>query len=82
MADADGATVGPGELQARGDWPMAGCFRDPGATAAACTADGRFRAGDVVEAREDGDLEIVGRIKETFISGGFNVCPREIEIAI
>lgn len=85
VADADGAAVGPGgrgELQARGDWLMAGYFRDPGATAAAYTADGWFRTGDVVEAREDGNLEIVGRIKEMFISGGFNIYPREIEIAI
>ena len=30
----------------------------------------------------DGNLEIVGRTKEMFISGGFNIYPREVEIVI
>ena len=30
----------------------------------------------------DGNLEIVGRTKEMYISGGFNIYPREVEIAI
>ena len=30
----------------------------------------------------DGNLEIVGRTKEMFISGGFNIYPREIEMTI
>jgi acyl-CoA synthetase (AMP-forming)/AMP-acid ligase II len=85
VADADGAIAGPGdqgEIQARGDWLLAGYFRDPEATAAAYTSDGWFRTGDVVKVWEDGNLEIVGRTKEMFISGGFNIYPREIELAI
>ena len=82
IADAEGKMVpsgGEGEIQARGDWLFAGYFRDPEATAEAYTADGWFRTGDVVKVWPDGNLEIVGRTKEMFISGGFNIYPREIE---
>ena len=85
VADADGTVVGPGgqgEIQARGDWLLAGYFRDPRATADAYTPDGWFRTGDVVKVRADGNLEIVGRMREMFISGGFNIYPREVELAI
>ena len=85
VADAAGAIAGPGEqgeIQARGDWLLAGYFRDPEATDAARTADGWFRTGDIVKVWPDGNLEIVGRTKEMYISGGFNIYPREVEIAI
>ena len=85
VAGADGRIARPGErgeIQARGDWLLAGYFRDPEATAAAFTADGWFRTGDVVKVWEDGNLEIVGRAVEMFISGGFNIYPREVEIVI
>ena len=85
VADASGAVAGPGgqgEIQARGNWLLAGYFRDPEATADAYTADGWFRTGDVVKVWPDGSLEIVGRTKEMYISGGFNVYPREVEIVI
>ena len=85
VADASGVVAGPGgqgEIQARGDWLLAGYFRDPEATADAYTADGWFRTGDVVQVWPDGNLEIVGRTKEMYISGGFNIYPREVEIAI
>ena len=85
VADASGVIAGPGEqgeIQARGDWLLAGYFRDPEATADAYTADGWFRTGDVVKVWPDGNLEIVGRTREMFISGGFNIYPREVEIVI
>ena len=85
VADATGTVARPGaqgEVQARGGWLLAGYFRDPEATADACTADGWFRTGDVVKVWPDGNLEVVGRTKEMFISGGFNIYPREIEIVI
>ena len=85
VADASGAIAAPGEqgeIQARGDWLLAGYFRDREATADAYTADGWFRTGDVVSVRPDGNLEIVGRTREMYISGGFNIYPREVEIVI
>ena len=85
VSDAHGVTAKPGEqgeIQARGDWLFAGYFRDPEATADAYTDDGWFRTGDIVKVQPDGNLEIVGRTKEMFISGGFNIYPREVEIVI
>ena len=85
VADAAGAIAGPGEqgeIQARGEWLLAGYFRDPAATADAYTADGWFRTGDIVKVWPDSNLEIVGRTREMYISGGFNIYPREVEIAI
>ena len=85
VADAEGNITlpgGTGEIQARGDWLFAGYFRDPQGTADAHTADGWFRTGDVVKVWEDGNLEIVGRTREMYISGGFNIYPREIELVI
>ena len=38
-----------------------------------------MRTGDLVLMRDDGYLEIVGRIKDTIIKGGENIYPREVE---
>ena len=45
---------------------MAGYYRDPEMTKAAFTADGFFRTGDLVVIDSDGQLKIVGRLKEQF----------------
>ncbi len=85
IADAGGHITPPGgrgEIQARGPWLLAGYWGDDEATHEAYTADGWFRTGDVVEVREDGNLEIVGRTREMYISGGFNIYPREIEVVL
>ena len=85
VADKQGlvSAVGQqGEIQARGEWLLAGYYRDPQATSEAFTKDGWFRTGDIAKTDSDGNLEIVGRSKEMYISGGFNIYPREIEIVI
>ena len=71
-----------GEIQTRSAHNFAGYWRRPDATAAAFTADGWFRTGDLGELRADGRLRLVGRIKEMYKSGGYNVYPREIELAL
>ena len=71
-----------GEIQCRGDWLMAGYWRNPEATEAAFTSDGWFHTGDLAVWREDGYLQIVGRMSEMFKSGGYNVYPREVELAL
>ncbi len=71
-----------GELQFKGPYVMSGYYNRPEATAQAFTKDGFLRTGDVGYQREDGNLVFVGRIKEMFKSGGYNVYPLEIEQAI
>jgi len=58
---------------------MAGYLDDPDATAATLSPDGWLRTGDLGVLDERGYLRIVGRIKDMFIVGGFNVYPAEIE---
>ena len=51
----------------------------PEATAAAIDSEGWFYSGDVGFIDENGDLHLVGRSKEMYITGGYNVYPAEIE---
>ena len=55
---------------------------DPDATQAAFTDDGWFRTGDLGTVDDRGYLRIVGRLKDMFIVGGFNVYPAEVENAL
>jgi acyl-CoA synthetase (AMP-forming)/AMP-acid ligase II len=82
---SSGAAVSPGEhgeLAIRGPGVMKGYFRAPEATREALSEDGWLRTGDLVRARPNGALEFVGRIKEMFTVGGFNVYPAEVERAL
>lgn len=71
-----------GEVQTRSPLNCLGYWDNPQATAEAFTPDGWFRTGDLALARADGRYRIVGRLKEMFKSGGYNVYPREIEAVI
>lgn len=71
-----------GEIQVRAEFCMGGYFNRPEATAEAYTADGWLRTGDTALLRADGNIEFVGRRSEMFKSGGYNVYPREIELAL
>ncbi len=71
-----------GEIQVQGDFVMKAYWRRPDATAETFTADGWMKTGDVAIVRPDGNLELVGRLSEMFKSGGYNVYPREVELAI
>ncbi|MFZ4575996.1 MAG: class I adenylate-forming enzyme family protein [Phycisphaerales bacterium] len=71
-----------GEVQMKGPNIMKGYFKLPKESAAAFTADGYFRTGDIGRFDDDGHLYITGRLKEMLIVGGENVFPREIEEAI
>ncbi|MBC5765769.1 class I adenylate-forming enzyme family protein [Ramlibacter albus] len=71
-----------GEVCVRGPNVMAGYFRDPEQTRTAIDADGWLHTGDVGRFGPEGDLTIVGRIKEMIIRNGFNVYPAEVEAAI
>ncbi|HPU13131.1 MAG TPA: class I adenylate-forming enzyme family protein [Aeromicrobium sp.] len=73
---------GPGELLLKNPCLMTEYLNQPEATAATFTPDGYLRTGDLAQMRPDGLIEIVGRLKEMFKSGGYNVYPREVELAI
>ncbi|GAA4754269.1 FadD3 family acyl-CoA ligase [Nocardioides endophyticus] len=71
-----------GELLVRGDYVMLGYLDDPAATAEAIDADGWLHTGDVGVLDEAGNLSITDRLKDMYISGGFNVYPAEVEQAL
>jgi acyl-CoA synthetase (AMP-forming)/AMP-acid ligase II len=78
----DAADGEPGEVWARSAYNMLGYWRKPAETAEAITPDGWFKTGDTAVKRSDGRYRIVGRIKEMYKSGGYNVYPREVEDAL
>lgn len=67
-----------GELVSQGPSTMIGYFDKPDETAAALR-DGWLHSGDLGKVRADGYLEVTGRSKELYKSGGELVMPREIE---
>jgi fatty-acyl-CoA synthase len=69
----------PGELCTRGYSVMLGYWDQPAKTAEVIDSDAWMHTGDLGEMREDGYLNIVGRIKDMVIRGGENVYPREVE---
>lgn len=54
----------PGDLEVRGDMVFKEYYRNPAATADAFTQDGWFRTGDRAVLDSDGNLCLVGRVKE------------------
>ncbi|HEY3681823.1 MAG TPA: AMP-binding protein [Streptosporangiaceae bacterium] len=82
VAGPDGAELPAGEageLQVRGDCVARGYWELPEESAATFLPGGWLATGDIVAAEPDGHLVLLGRLKEMYISGGFNVYPVEIE---
>ncbi|WP_293002357.1 AMP-binding protein [Mycobacterium sp.] len=76
-----GADLGPGqegELVSRGPTVMHGFWNRPEQTAATLTG-GWLHSGDLGVVRPDGYLQVTGRSKELYKSGGELVMPKEIE---
>ncbi|GAB2751100.1 acyl-CoA synthetase [Streptomyces bullii] len=81
VASYDGETVG--EIQVRGPNLFTEYLNRPDATAAAFTADGWFRTGDMAVRDPDGYVRIVGRRATDLIkSGGYKIGAGEIENAL
>lgn len=79
LAGVQDGAAGTGEIELRGPNITPGYFQNAKATAAAFTEDGWLRTGDVGQRDADGDMFIVDRIKDMYISGGENVYPAEVE---
>ncbi|QPC42857.1 acyl--CoA ligase [Kaustia mangrovi] len=82
---ATGREAGPGaigELCVKGPLVMKGYYRDPDGTARVLEPDGWFHTGDLARRDAEGNLYIVGRLKELIIRSGFNVYPVEVEAAL
>jgi acyl-CoA synthetase (AMP-forming)/AMP-acid ligase II len=71
-----------GEVCLRSPAVMHGYWRDPAATARAFTADGFVRTGDLGWVDDRGRLRLVGRSKEMYVRGGYNVYPVEVEAVL
>ena len=71
-----------GHVQVRGANVFSGYWRMPEKNREEFTADGFFRTGDMGSLAADGYLSIVGRSKDLIITGGYNVYPKEIELAL
>jgi acyl-CoA synthetase (AMP-forming)/AMP-acid ligase II len=85
LVDSSGKEVPEGqvgEIWMKGDLIMKGYWNLPEATAETLTSDGWLKSGDLATMDSRGYIKIVGRIKEMFKSGGYNVYPREIEAVI
>jgi 2-furoate---CoA ligase len=80
----DTADIGEeGELliDATADATFLGYLNRPDATAEKMQ-DGWYRTGDIAVAREDGDLEVRGRVDDMIITGAENVHPYEVETTL
>jgi long-chain acyl-CoA synthetase len=72
-----------GEIQFAGPTLFKGYWQDPEATAAAFTADGWYRTGDIGRLDADGRLVLMGRTKDIIVlPNGLNVYPEDIENAL
>ena len=71
-----------GELQVRGPSVFPGYFDNPEASAAAFTADGWFRSGDLARQDAAGNVSLTGRLKDVINRGGVKYSPQEVEVLI
>jgi len=70
-----------GEIVYRGPTVMKGYYRNEAATDQAFEG-GWFHSGDLVRVDSDGFITVVDRKKDMIISGGENIYPAEIELAL
>jgi acyl-CoA synthetase len=68
-----------GQIGGRGGALMLGYFANQEATEASFNRDGWFLSGDLGVLDSNGNLKIVGRLKDIIIRGGHNIYPAHIE---
>jgi acyl-CoA synthetase (AMP-forming)/AMP-acid ligase II/thioesterase domain-containing protein len=78
----DGMQSGEGVLQLRGLLVTKGYHNDTSATSACMTHDGWFDTGDIAKLDADGQIHLLGRMKEVLILNGNNYSSFELEHSI
>lgn len=71
-----------GQVCLRSPAVMREYWRDPDATRAVFTSGGFVRTGDLGWIDDRGRLRLVGRTKEMYVRGGYNVYPVEVEAVL
>lgn len=69
----------PGQLAVRGPYTFRGYYRAPEQNARAFDTDGFYYSGDLVCRRPDGNLQVVGRVKDQINRGGEKIAAEEVE---
>jgi len=85
IADSNGIELAldqTGVLEVKGPNVFQGYWRMPEKTQEEFRDDGWFISGDLATMSDDGRVTIVGREKDLIISGGYNIYPKEIELAV
>ncbi len=85
IVGGDGAEVpvgASGEVLVRGYNVMRGYYNDPDATEEAIDRDGWLHTGDIAVMDGSGNVTITDRLKDMYVSGGFNVYPAEVEAVL
>src|ERR1019366_6618490 len=85
IVDADGTECKggeAGEIMVHGYNVMRDYFNDADATDEAIDIEGWLHTGDVGVMDEAGNVTITDRLKDMYVSGGFNVYPAEIEAVL
>ncbi|MCT8330313.1 malonate--CoA ligase [Albidovulum sediminis] len=85
VCDSEGREVPQGQIgviEVRGPNVFQGYWQMPEKTKEELRADGFFITGDLGRIDADGYVTIVGRAKDLIFSGGFNVYPKEVEMAL
>ena len=85
VLDDEDRPVAPGDIgqvSLRSPAVMSGYWHDADATRAAFTSDGFVRTGDLGWVDDRGRLRLVGRTKEMYVRGGYNVFPVEVEAVL
>ena len=82
VVDRDGKALPantPGELLIKGPGVFTGYYKNPGENEKMFDKDGYFKTGDVAKIDENGNVALVGRIKEMINRGGESISAVEIE---
>lgn len=84
IVDADGQGLqdgAVGEIWIRGPMVVKGYWNNPAATAEAIT-DGYWHSGDIGRIDSDGYVQVLDRIKDVIIRGGYKVYSSEVEAVL